>query len=117
MTRKNRLPMLFAAGSALALAIACNSSGNPESDSAAKAEAAKPAVTQAVIDRGHRYFRDSDWNHVRLVARGPRMQTWVNGQPVEDLVNEAVYGTHPEGFIALQIHGEEGRGPFRFGWR
>ena len=73
--------------------------------------------SQAVIDRGHRYFRDEDWNHVRLVARGPRMMTWVNGQPVEDLVNEAVYRTHPEGFIALQIHGEEGKGPFRFGWR
>jgi hypothetical protein len=29
----------------------------------------------------------------------------VNGQPVEDLINEAVYKTHPRGFIGLQIHG------------
>jgi mono/diheme cytochrome c family protein len=57
MTRKNRLPMLFAAGSALALAIACNSSENPGSDGAAKADAAKPAVTQAMIDRGAQIYK------------------------------------------------------------
>jgi quinoprotein glucose dehydrogenase len=42
---------------------------------------------------------------LRIVARGPRIQTWVNGHAVEDLVNEAVYKTHRKGFIALQIHG------------
>ncbi|MBW3628420.1 MAG: DUF1080 domain-containing protein [Gemmatimonadetes bacterium] len=73
--------------------------------------------SQETIDRGHRFYRDDDWNHFRIVARGPRMQTWVNGHPVEDLVNESVYRTHPKGFIALQIHGEEGKGPFTFRWR
>ena len=29
----------------------------------------------------------------------------MNGQPVEDIVNEDVYKTHPRGFIGLQIHG------------
>ena len=73
--------------------------------------------SQATIDRGHRHYRDDDWNHYRIVARGPRMQTFVNGHLVDDIVNESVYRTHPKGFIALQIHGEEGKGPFRFGWR
>ena len=45
------------------------------------------------------------------------MQTWVNGHPIDDVVNEAVYRTHPKGFVALQIHGEEGKGPFHFRWR
>jgi hypothetical protein len=57
------------------------------------------------IKTGHRYFVDDDWNHVRIVARGPRIQTWVNGNLVEDLVNDAVYKTHPSGFVGLQIHG------------
>jgi quinoprotein glucose dehydrogenase len=61
--------------------------------------------SQATIDQGHRHFIDEGWNRLRIVARGPRIQTWVNGNPVEDLVNEAVYKTHPKGFIALQIHG------------
>jgi quinoprotein glucose dehydrogenase len=57
------------------------------------------------IEAGHRYFVDDGWNRVRIVARGPRIQTWVNGNPVEDLVSDEVYRTNPSGFIGLQIHG------------
>jgi quinoprotein glucose dehydrogenase len=57
------------------------------------------------IAQGHHYFVDEGWNTVRIVARGARIQTWVNGHGVEDLVNEDVYQSHPRGFIGLQIHG------------
>jgi quinoprotein glucose dehydrogenase len=57
------------------------------------------------IDVGHPHLIDEGWNKLRIVAQGPRIQTWVNGQLVEDLVNEQVYKTHKRGFIALQIHG------------
>jgi quinoprotein glucose dehydrogenase len=62
-------------------------------------------TSQAKIQEGHPYFVNDGWNKMRIVARGPRIQTWVNGQPVEDIVNEEVYTTHPRGFIGLQIHG------------
>jgi len=61
--------------------------------------------SQQKIDEGHQYFTDEGWNRLRIVARGPRIQTWVNGHLVEDLVNEEVYKTHRKGFIGLQIHG------------
>jgi quinoprotein glucose dehydrogenase len=61
--------------------------------------------SQERIEQGHPHFIDEGWNRLRIVARGPRIQTWVNGHPIEDLVNEAVYETHPAGFIGLQIHG------------
>ena len=61
--------------------------------------------SQQKIDEGHPYFTDDGWNRLRIVARGPRIQTWVNGHPVEDLVNDEVYKTHRKGFIGLQIHG------------
>ena len=61
--------------------------------------------SQEKIDAGHHYFIDEGWNKLRIVARGPRIQTWVNGNLVEDLVNEDVYKSHPKGFIGLQIHG------------
>jgi glucose dehydrogenase len=61
--------------------------------------------SQDKIDAGHHHFIDEGWNTLRIVARGPRIQTWVNGHAVEDLVNEDVYRTHPRGFIGLQIHG------------
>jgi glucose dehydrogenase len=57
------------------------------------------------LDEGHPYFIDEGWNRLRIVAEGPRIRTWVNGHPVEDLVNEAVHATHRKGFVALQIHG------------
>ncbi len=62
-------------------------------------------TSQQKIQDGHPFFVNDGWNKVRIVANGPRIQTWVNGQPVEDIVNEAVYKTHPRGFIGLQIHG------------
>jgi quinoprotein glucose dehydrogenase len=61
--------------------------------------------SQQKIDNGHAHFINDGWNHLRIVARGARIQTWVNGQPVEDLTNEEVYKTHPRGFIGLQLHG------------
>jgi glucose dehydrogenase len=57
------------------------------------------------IANGHRHFVDDGWNQMRIVANGPRIQTWVNGHLVEDLTNASVYSTHPKGFIGLQMHG------------
>ncbi len=65
--------------------------------------------SQQKIDEGHPYFTDEGWNRLRIVARGARIQTWVNGHLVEDLVNEDVYKTHSRGFIGLQIHGVSDR--------
>lgn len=53
----------------------------------------------------HEHFKNGDWNTFRVVAKGPRIQTWINGQQIEDLTDEAIYQTHPKGFIALQVHG------------
>jgi quinoprotein glucose dehydrogenase len=69
------------------------------------------------IENGHHYLINDGWNKMRIVAKGPRIQTWVNGHPVEDLVNEEVYKTNPKGFIGLQMHGIEGGGPFMMKWR
>lgn len=67
--------------------------------------------SSAKITEGHRHFIDSGWNKLRIVARGPRIQTWVNAQLVEDLANEEVFRSHPRGFIGLQVHGLNGREP------
>ena len=61
--------------------------------------------SQEKIDAGHQHYVDEGWNKLRIVAKGPRIQTWVNGHIIEDLVNEEVYKTHKKGFIGLQIHG------------
>ena len=66
----------------------------------------------------HDLFRNGQWNRYRVVARGPRIRTWLNDQPVEDLTDERTYKTHPRGFIGLQVHGiERGTGPYEVAWR
>jgi len=73
--------------------------------------------SKETIERGHNYSRPEEWNHLRIVARGPRIQTWVNGNLVEDLVNETIHASHPSGFIGLQVHGIKDARSFKMGWR
>jgi Domain of Unknown Function (DUF1080) len=66
----------------------------------------------------HAHFRNGDWNRYRIVAQGARIQTWLNGQPIDDLTDEATYRGHPEGFIGLQVHSvDPGTGPYEVAWR
>jgi len=66
----------------------------------------------------HKQMKDGQWNKFRIVAKGPRIQTWINGQVIEDLTDEAIYETHPKGFIGLQVHGvKTGTGPYDVSWR
>ena len=66
----------------------------------------------------HKTFRDGQWNSYRVVAKGPHIQTWINGEPIADLIDEKIAETHPSGFIGLQVHSvPKGRGPFRVQWK
>ena len=66
----------------------------------------------------HKHFKDGEWNKYRVIAKGPKIQTWINDQPVADLNDEAIYETHAKGFIGLQVHGiRKGSGPFEVSWR
>ena len=59
-------------------------------------------------------YKNGQWNQYRVLAVGPRIQTWINGVPVADLTDEASSAC---GFIGLQVHGVGDRGPFEVRWR
>lgn len=66
----------------------------------------------------HNFIKNGQWNKYRVVAVGPRIQTWINGHPVADLSHEGIYKTHPRGRIGLQVHGiAAGSGPFQVAWK
>jgi hypothetical protein len=65
----------------------------------------------------HKLFKNEEWNHFRVVAKGPGIETWVNGQKVSDLVNKDLYESHAKGFIGLQVHSVGDKGPFQVAWR
>lgn len=46
-----------------------------------------------------------EWNHLKIVAKGRRIQTWLNGVPAADFTDDDEQAFAPKGFIALQVHG------------
>ena len=59
-------------------------------------------------------FKNNEWNQYRVLAVGPRIQTWINGKKVEDITDKA---SSKAGFIGLQVHGVGAGGPFKVQWR
>ncbi len=49
-------------------------------------------------------FKLGEWNHVRVVAKGRRIQTWLNGVPAGDFTDTDDKAFAPTGLIALQVH-------------
>lgn len=48
---------------------------------------------------------NGDWNKLRVLASGPRIQTWINGKQVGDVTDSQAWADYPSGVIALQVHG------------
>ena len=66
----------------------------------------------------HTHFKNGEWNHFRIVAKGNNIQTWINGNKVADLTHDEIFKTHPSGFIGLQVHGiKKGTGPYEVSWK
>jgi len=50
-------------------------------------------------------FKKGGWNAYRILAVGRKIQTFINGKKVADLLyNEQRYKDNPEGIIGLQVH-------------
>ena len=66
----------------------------------------------------HTNMKDGQWNKFRVIAKGARIQTFINDEAIEDLTDEAIFETHPKGFIGLQVHSiGKDAGPFQVSWR
>ncbi len=81
-------------------------------------ESAGGWMTPDADRKSHQHFKDGEWNSYRVVAKGSRIQTWINGQQISELTHEERYKSHPKGFIGLQVHGiGAGQGPYEVRWR
>jgi hypothetical protein len=59
-------------------------------------------------------FKNSEWNHYRIVAQGDHIRSWVNGVACADFHDQ----TDASGFIGLQVHGiKAGTGPYSVRWK
>ena len=50
--------------------------------------------------KGRQAFKNGEWNSYRIVANSDTIQTWVNGTPCANLIDDMT----SEGFIAFQVH-------------
>ena len=55
-------------------------------------------------EQGKKLIKWDDWNEIRIVCEGKRIQIWLNGEPRVDYTDEGKDFT-PEGFFGLQVHG------------
>ncbi|MEX2091713.1 MAG: DUF1080 domain-containing protein [Pirellulales bacterium] len=63
-------------------------------------------------------FKLGEWNHLRIVANGRHIQTWLNGVPAADFTDTDDEAFTPSGFIALQVHAVGGaKEPKEVRWR
>jgi hypothetical protein len=59
-------------------------------------------------------FKQDQWNHFRIEAKGDSIKTWLNGVPAADLKDSKTL----RGFVGLQVHGVGKRAePLHVRWR
>jgi len=58
-------------------------------------------VTLADNEKARNAFNRTDWNHIKIVMNGNKIQTWVNDILTVDIIDEM----SASGFIGLQFHG------------
>ena len=82
------------------------------------AEAVSGWMTPDDERKPHKHFKDGEWNSYRVQMLGPYIRTWINGVRISDLKHEAMYASHPRGFIGLQVHAIGlGQGPYEVRWK
>jgi hypothetical protein len=69
-------------------------------------EDGKKEVTGELIDDAEyeTLFKVDDWNDVIIIAKGPRLQHYMNGRLILDCTDNHPELKKPEGIIALQLH-------------
>jgi hypothetical protein len=71
-------------------------------------ETQKPKVVGQLADKkeliAKRYYKEKEWNDYRILARGNRLEHYLNGVQVVDVLDNDPKGRSLEGILALQIH-------------
>jgi len=65
------------------------------------ADGEKGAQGLAFSEQGRKVSKNGEWNKLRIVADGPSIKTWLNGEPRASITDSVT----PRGVIALQVHG------------
>jgi hypothetical protein len=64
-------------------------------------EGEKSQQGKAFSEQGRKVSKNGEWNKLRIVANGPSIKTWLNGEPRAEITDSLT----PRGVIGLQVHG------------
>ncbi len=64
-------------------------------------------------DEGRKAFKNGEFNHYKIVAKGDSINTWINGIMTASLKD----GMTTKGFIAFQVHGTKLERPMQVIWK
>jgi hypothetical protein len=67
-----------------------------------KRSAGKPIGSSSELLRA---IKQGDWNEYRIIAQGTRLQHFINGQMMTEIIDEQTGKNAAEGVLALQLHG------------
>jgi len=65
------------------------------------ADGEKGKLGMAFSEQGRKVTKNGEWNKLRIVANGPSIKTWLNGEQRAEVYDALT----PRGLIALQVHG------------
>ncbi len=66
----------------------------------------------------HDYMKNGEWNHFRIVANGPNIKTFINGNQVADENMRRFHRNYASGHFGFQVHKiPNDKGPFEVRWR
>ena len=65
------------------------------------ADGEKGTQGTAFSEQGRAVSKNGKWNKLRIIASGPSIKTWLNGEPRAEIYDSLT----PRGLIALQVHG------------
>lgn len=65
------------------------------------ADGQKGKQGRAFSEQGRKVSKNGQWNKLRIVANGPEIRTWLNGEPRAEITDAVT----PCGVIGLQVHG------------
>ena len=68
-------------------------------------------VTDEFTEKTKKPFKQGEWNELEIQCVGPSLRTWLNGQPVSDIMDVMTQ----RGFFGLQVHSSQNPGQVR--WR
>ena len=63
-----------------------------------------PTVQGTLEEAFEKLFRLDDWNDVVIIAKGNRIQHYLNGRLILDFTDEDPQSALSEGVLALQLH-------------